>query len=39
MGKAKKQEKPVKLNMKFEEAMKKALNTTLPKKNTQKKLN
>ena len=31
MAKAKK-EKPVKLNMPFEEAMKKALNTPLPKK-------
>ncbi|MGC4034899.1 MAG: hypothetical protein QM764_02985 [Chitinophagaceae bacterium] len=27
-----KKEKPVKLNMSFEEAMKKALNTPLPKK-------
>lgn len=30
-------EKPIKLNMTFEEAMKKALNTPLPKKNAKKK--
>jgi hypothetical protein len=32
MAKAKPKEKPVKLNMTFEEALKKALNTPLPKK-------
>jgi len=33
MAKAKKkEEKPLKLNMTFEEALKKALNTSLPKK-------
>lgn len=32
-----KQEKPVKLNMTFEEALKKALNTPLPKKENKKK--
>jgi hypothetical protein len=38
MAKAKKQkENPLKLNMSFEEAMKKALNTRLPKKNQKKK--
>ena len=31
------EEKPVKLNMTYEEAMKKALNTPLPKKQDQKK--
>jgi len=33
----KKKEEPVKLNMTYEEAMKKALNTPLPKKQEQKK--
>ncbi len=38
MAKAKpKKEEPVKLNMTFEEAMKKALNTPLPKKEKKKK--
>jgi len=32
MIKSNKKEKPVKLNMTFEEALKKALNTPLPKK-------
>ena len=32
MSKKKKEEKPVQLNMTFEEALKKALNTPLPKK-------
>lgn len=31
-GKKKKKEEPLKLNMTFEEAMKRALNTPLPKK-------
>jgi hypothetical protein len=31
MAKAKKKEKPLKLNMTFEEAMQKALNTRIPK--------
>jgi hypothetical protein len=35
--KAAKKETPVKLNMGFEEAMKKALNTPLPKKDLNKK--
>ncbi len=40
MAKAKKtqlEEKPLKLNMTFQEAMKKALNTPLPKKEKKKK--
>ena len=32
-----KKEKPVKINMTYEQAMKKALNTPLPKKNEKKK--
>jgi hypothetical protein len=32
MSKVEKQEKPLKLNMTFEQAVKKALNTALPKK-------
>jgi hypothetical protein len=32
MGKSKKKEEPVRLNLTFEEALKKALNTPLPKK-------
>ena len=37
MAKAKKKEKPLKLDMTFEEALKKALNTPLPKKEKNKK--
>jgi hypothetical protein len=37
MAKKKKEEKPVKLNMTYEEAMKKALNTPLPSKGQKKK--
>lgn len=37
MGKAKKKDKPLKLNMTFEDALKKALNTPLPKKDKPKK--
>ncbi len=37
MAKAKKKEKPHNLNMTFEEALKKALNTSLPKKKNAKK--
>ena len=37
MAKAKKKEKPLRLNMTFEDALKKALNTPLPKKKTSKK--
>lgn len=36
MAKAKKKEKPLNLNMTFEEVLKKALNTPLPKKNKKK---
>ncbi len=37
MAKAKKKQKEIKLNMTFEEAMKKALNTPLPTKKGEKK--
>ena len=37
MAKSKKKEEPVKLNLTFEEALKKALNTPLPKKQDKKK--
>lgn len=36
-SKKKREDKPLKLNMTFEEAMKKALNTTLPTKKVTKK--
>ena len=39
MAKPKKENKPLKLDMTFEEAMKKALNTPLPKKQDKKKKN
>ncbi len=37
MGKPKKKEEPIKLNLTFEQAIKKALNTPLPKKEKKKK--